>query len=271
MKLLGFGVIIVAAGATGCTINGKAYGPGATPTAPSASGGAAERAREPGTLGSGFEATEPGPPDGQYHKLPPYPSAPADPWVAVNGDQPKRWSADDANHWVVRGNEWDCSAAHDHCLDKDAWFVVRDSDLERGSLTSATVHVFGPEGESNGLATAANTRGGGTGDPYTAFRTVPATRTNLAVGSIVIGLSRETAKLDSGQHAVNAYWNYGTVEDVDFDVGVYKLKGARDTARLTGARVVVLSWHPGDKVKIVGGKKRDQLAVKASDVFLPEK
>jgi hypothetical protein len=273
MKLLGSGIVMIAIGA-GCSINGKAYGPTVTkPTPPSVGVSASSDAptREPGTLGSGFEATEPGPSDGAYHKLPPYSSAPADPWVAVNGDQPKRWSEDDADHWVVRGNEWDCSAAHDHCLDKDAWFVVRDRDLERGPLTSATVHVFGPEGQRNGLATAANTTGSGTGDAYTAFRTVPATKTNMAVGSIVIGLSRDTPALGSGQHAVNAYWNYGIVEEVDFDVGVYKLKGARDTARLTGARVAVLSWHAGEKVKIIGGKKRDQLAVKAADVFLPDK
>jgi hypothetical protein len=260
MKYLGLGIAIIA---TGCTINGKAYGPGAASPASSAG---SPPTREPGTLGSGFAASEPAPADGVYHKLPPYPSAPADPWAAVSGDQPKRWSADDADHWVVRGNEADCSAAHDHCLVGDAWFIVRDRDLERGELTQATVHVFGPEEP----ATAVNTNSNRVGDPYTAFRTVPATKANLAPGAIVVGLGRDTAKLASGQHAVNAYWNYGVVEEVDFDVGVYKLKGARDTARLTGARVVVLSWHPGEKVKIVGGKKRDQLAVKPSDVVLPD-
>jgi hypothetical protein len=260
--------IMLAAGlGAGCTINGKAYGPGASkPSGGSTTSTSSAPTREPGTLGSGFEATEAGPPDGVYHKLPPYPSAPADPWAAVDGDQPRRWSAEDADHWVVRGNEGDCSAAHDHCLVKDAWFVVRDRDLER-ELTSATVHVFGPEEP----AVAVNARSNRVGDPYTAFRTVPATRANMVVGATVVGLSRETPGLGSGQHAVEVYWNYGTVEDVDFDVGVYKLKGARDTAWLTGARVVVLSWHPGGKVKIVGARKRDQLAVKTADVFLPDK
>lgn len=251
MKRVAFGIAILV---SGCSINGKSYGPGAS------------SASSPSQSTSGFEPTAQGPADGQYHKLPPYSTEPADPWVAVVGDQPKRWSADDADHWVVRGNDWDCSAAHDHCLDKDAWFIVRDRDLER-ELTSATVHVFGPEEP----AIAANARSNRVGDPYTAFRTVPATKANMVVGATVVGLGRDTPALGSGQHAVDASWNYGTVEEVDFDVGVYKLKGARDTARLTGARVVVLSWHPGGKVKIVGAHKREQLAVKSADVFLPEK
>lgn len=269
---------VILAGAAGCSIAGKIQGPAITkPTPPSvtrpsvnvsASGGGASASslsREPGTLGAGFEADPKGPPDGVYSKLPPYPSAPADPWAAVDGDQPRRWSAEAADHWVVRGNAGDCSAAHDHCLDKDAWFLVPDHRLTR-ELTTASVHVFGPDGP----ASPANAGSGFGGDKYTAFRTVPATRHNIAVGSIVIGLSRGTPVLGSGQHAITAYWNYGTVEELDVDIGVYKLKGAGDTAQLTGARVVVLSWQPGGKVKIVGGKKRDQLAVKASDVFLPD-
>ena len=269
MNRLGFGIAMVVAGATGCTVNGKTFGP-TTPLGGSTSSSSGST-REPGTLGSGFAADDPAPADGQYHKLPPYPAAPADPWAAVSGDQPKRWSADDADHWVVRGNDGDCSAAHDHCLDKDTWFIVRDRDLERARdntiNASATVHVFGPEGP----AQAANTGSNRVGDPYTAFRTVPATKANLAPGAIVIGLPRDTPTLGSGQHAVNASWSYGIVEDVDFEIGTYKFKGAGDTSRLTGARVVVLSWHEGEKLKIVGGKKRDQLAVKASDVFLPDK
>ena len=52
---------------------------------------------------------------------------------------------------------------------------------------------------------------------------------------------------------------------------MYKLKGYDDTLPLEGARVAVLVWKENTKVKILGGKQRDQLAVKASDVFLPPK
>jgi hypothetical protein len=274
MKLLGLGIVIIATGAPGCSLAARVSGPSGT--GPSASSGTgpttSPRPHQPPNHADLYGDARPAAPaDGVYHDLPPYPSAPADPWAGVDGDQPKRWSAEAADDWVVRGNEGDCSAAHDHCLVTDTWFIVRDRDLERGkeygSNSEATVHVFGPKEP----AQPANTGSVRVGDPYTAFRTVPATKTNIAPGSIVIGLNRTTPKLGSGQHAVNAYWSYGVVEEVDFDVGTYKCKNARDTSVLTGARVVVLSWHPGEKVKIVGGKKRDQLAVKASDVFLPDK
>lgn len=273
MKLLcGIAIVI-----SGCTINGKAYGPGAqSPSSPSGpatspTSGAAATPAAPASDDRSDLYTSDGRvrEDARYYKEPPYLSEPADPWAAVAGDQPLRWSAEAAGHWTLRGNEIECTAKHDHCLVKDAWFTVSMSDLERSTkMIGAGVHVFGPEGPVNPW----NSRGsGGSTDRYIAYRTVPATKHNLVPGAIVIGLSRDSGLPRSGIGAVEAFWWYGELEEADFDVGVYKLKGYNDTLALPGARVAVLSWKPGEKVQILGGKRRDQLGVKASDVLLPDK
>jgi hypothetical protein len=216
----------------------------------------------------GYPAAPPAPPDGQYAKLPAYPTAPADPWRGVSGDQPKRWTAEAARHWVIRGNEYDCSAARDHCLDPDAWFVVRNSDLKKPTAAVGW-EVFGADGMP---ASAGNARHYGVGSEteWTAFRTVPATKANIAAGFAVVALDRSAGKLTSGVGSHDASWIYGIVDEVDLDGGFYTLKDRSDTFKLWGARVVVLTWKPGGKVQIVGGKKRDQLAVKPADVFKPD-
>jgi hypothetical protein len=68
-----------------------------------------------------------------------------------------------------------------------------------------------------------------------------------------------------GQHAIEQLWEIGTVETVDVELGVVKLVGADDTHLLSGARVVVMQWKPGEKVRVVGATER----VVLSDVFLP--
>ncbi|MEO7093940.1 MAG: hypothetical protein ABI175_11865 [Polyangiales bacterium] len=274
MKLWGLGIGIIAAA---CTINGKSYSPGGgggggggtSPTAPTTTTDSSGTTRSANGNQVGYPAAEPAPADGQFHRLPPYPAAPADPWRAVSGDQPKRWPEDMARYWIIRGNEYDCSAAHDHCIDPDAWFVVRNNDLQRLSYASVGWEVLGPNGTP---ASAGNARHYGVGSEteWTAFRTVPATKTNIAPGSAVIALDRGAGKLTNGVQSHDASWTYGVVDEVDLDGGFYTLKDRADSYKLWGARVVVLSWKPGGKVQIVGNKKRDQLAVKPTDVFLPE-
>jgi hypothetical protein len=99
---------------------------------------------------------------------------------------------------------------------------------------------------------------------------VPATKANLVPGAIVFGLSRPTVIPQSGADATQMTWDYGIVESVDLDVGVYKLKDYPDTMMVQGARVGVLKWVPGGKVEIVGGKAKTALAVRAADTFAPE-
>jgi hypothetical protein len=204
----------------------------------------------------------------RYDKLPPYLSQPADPWAAVKGDQPLRWTAEQADEWIVRDTEHACTAAADHCLLANAWFFEKIADRERGfSRRPVYVAVFGPEGP----ITARNARGGYTAtEGYTAYRTVPATKKNLAKGTLAVVLERPHAYPATGRDAVQLMWFIGAVDAVDFELGTVKLAGHKDSALLTSARVVVLQWEPGKKVEIVGGRKRDELAVKKQDVILPE-
>ena len=282
---------------SGCVVNGKAYGPGSSST-PSggasnsgASGGGAASGPSGGTASSdasggtassggaqaGNDRSDLYTPDGRvredarWYKEPPYLSAPADPWAAVQGEYPLRWTEEAANHWTLRGNESPCTAVQDHCLVKDTWFFVAqrdiDSKVDRPLMQIvAMVGVFGPTKPAH----AWNARPSVHGDDLIAYRTVPATKQNLVPGAIVIGLGRERWP-NTAIAAYEATWYYGEVEEVQLDLGVYKLKGYGDTLPLEGARVAVLMWKENTKVKILGGKKRDQLAVKASDVFLPQK
>ncbi|MBA3819483.1 MAG: hypothetical protein H0X17_11365 [Deltaproteobacteria bacterium] len=260
---------LVAGVATGCVVNGKSYGPGSSnpppqamppahgTAAPAASGG------EP-SLGAGFEPTAASPAGGHYAKYAPYSSAPVDPWAGVDGSGPRRRANRD---WIVRGDAADCSAARDHCLAPDAWFLVRASDHANRRQTIANVNVFGPDQPLG----AANARGRYHGEAYVAYRTVPATRANFVPGAVAFGLERPHTQPGNGQAAVELTWWYGVVESVDPDVGVYKLQGYGDTLLLSGARVGVLTWQPGQPVQILGGRRRDQLAVRAQDTFAPQR
>ena len=204
------------------------------------------------------------PDEGHNTGLPKYADAPQDPWLAVQGDQPKRRARD---QWTVRDSELKCTAAHDHCLEADAWFLVQNADLARDNKNiSASVALFGPEG----TLYAGNTRAMWVRENYTAFHTVPATKANLVPGALVFGLGRPKVVPSSGQDAVESMWDFGEVESVDLDVGVYKLKGYSDTLMVPSARVAVFKWVPGGKVEIIGGKAKTALAVRAADVFLPE-
>jgi hypothetical protein len=270
---------------SGCVVNGKAYRPGSSsssstpPASPAASSpaSAASGTQPVGAPAAEGDRSDLYTPDGRvredarYYKEPPYLSAPADPWAAVQGEQPLRWTEEAANHWTLRGNEITCDAAHDHCLVKDAWFFVKPSDLDRhaqykASKVTAAIAVFGPTRPAQPW----NARPQVNGENLIAYRTVPATKKNLVPGALVIGLGREHILPRTAISAYEASWYFGELESVDYDLGVYQLKDFDDTLPLEGARVAVLEWRENTKVKIVGGKKREELAVKANEVFLPK-
>lgn len=223
---------LFAALCTACTINGKSYGP-------TTSGG--------GTVDSSNEGAD--------TASPPYPNAPQDPWIAVKGDQPTRRSND---KWIPSSTKGDCTGAHDHCFEPDVWLLVWKENIGN---PFARLAVFGPSGPIAGE---------GSGD-YTVYRTVPATHANMVPGTLVFGLPRPLAVPDSLAEAVYTRWVFGVVTSVEADVGVYRIEGYQDSFLLSAARVAVLQWKPGGKVEIIGNKRRDQLAVRASDVFLPDK
>jgi hypothetical protein len=193
--------------------------------------------------------------------------------MAVAGDQPKLIPHERADYWKLRGDEYACTAAHDHCIEPMAWFTIRETDLQRGLPKPVTMNVFGAEHENHGhLYGPVNGRGGNSygSDPFTAYRTVPATKANIGVGTLVIALDRSSGKLASAEHAFGATWWLGEVEEIDIEGGFFKLKDRDDVFKLWGARPVVLMWKPGGKVQIVGKLPRDKMTVKATDVFLPD-
>jgi hypothetical protein len=267
-----------------CVVNGRSYGPGGSSTTPPSTPASQPRPA------AGQPQPAPGEPrptpaddrselytadgrvreDARYYKEPPYLSEPADPWAAVVGDQPLRWSAEAAGHWTVRANEDVCTARRDHCLVKDTWFFVRPSDLERQAQNpivkvTAAVGVFGPDGPARPWNCNSNVHGAN----LIAYRTVPATKANLVPGALVIGLTRERGIPRTGIASVEAFWAFGPLESVDYELGVYQIKNYGDTLPLEGARVAVLQYKEGGRVEILGTKRRDQLAVRAADVFMP--
>ena len=164
-----------------------------------------------------------------------------------------------------------CSAKIDHCISKDAWFIISDKDAERYMPTAAGWTVFDHNGDPASSWTGRSPIHIGGGEKaYTAFRTVPATKTNIKPGTAVVVMGRDNGIPNSEEASYNSYWNYGFVDEVDVDGGFFTLKNKQDTFKLFSARVIVLQYKPGGKVEIVGGKAKNELAVKASDVYLPE-
>lgn len=278
MKLWGTGIAILA---TACMINGKSIGPGSgggttsgnsgNSSGNSSSSGNSTSSATSGDTGDIGDRGDAGAGD-KYWGARKYGLGPSDPWLAVAGDQPKLIPHERADYWKLRGDEYACTAAHDHCIEPMAWFTLRESDLKRGLPKTVSMNVFGTENENHGhLYGPVNGRGDSYGgDPFMAYRTVPATKTNIGVGTLVIALDRSAGKLASAEHAFGATWWLGEVEEIDIEGGFFKLKDRDDVFKLWGARPVVLMWQKGGKVQLVGKKTRDQLAVKATDVFLPD-
>ena len=76
------GYVVIAPWSIGCVVNGRAFGPSVASAGPS--GGGSTGASPPMPVSA---------PDTHAG-----PAEPADPWAAVDGDQPVRWSEDAANY-----------------------------------------------------------------------------------------------------------------------------------------------------------------------------
>lgn len=207
--------------------------------------------------------------DARWYKEAPYLTAPADPWAAVSGDQPLRWTEAQAEKWTARGDTNPCTAKEDHCLVRDAWFFASERDVERkkerpAAQVGVSVAVIGPDGPLRPW----NARSTLKSAPYIGYRTVPATKATLVPGALAIALSADHT-LTTAIDAIQAFWVIGVVDSVDHAAGTFKLVDYTADYPLHYARLVVLTWKEGGKVEIVGAKKRDKLAVQAKDVFLP--
>jgi hypothetical protein len=189
--------------------------------------------------------------------------APADPWTGVAGDAPatiddsptlQRLSAKAEDH------PRPCTAARDHCLPALAWLWIHEGEVHL-PVKDAHFAVFTPEGpiSPSGYVQSA--------DGFQAYRTVPATRANLVPGAIVA-----TFRTPIPADPLDAFqtWRAGTVERVDWELGFIFFEGGQEPQFITSARVAVLSYATGRKVEILGARPRDQLAVRISDVILPD-
>jgi hypothetical protein len=211
-----------------------------------------------GSMGRGPEA----PPRVIKNVSLPLPDAPTDPWSAVKGDQPILFDAalGRTTRFTVPADKRPCTAARDHCLPSLAWMWVHEG--ESGPVKTAIAVVL----TSEGPAQPANARGNANSDNFIAYRTVPATKTNLVPGALVA-----SHPLAIPKDPENAWerWALGTVERVDWDLGLVWFERSKEPHFITSLRVAVLAYPKGGKVTIVGDKKRDELAVKAADVILP--
>jgi hypothetical protein len=277
--------VFLAVVASGCAMkmNGKSVGFGGSSASadPTSSGGSdTPSAPEHTQRVNGFDDPEPdtsgGDPQKQgfYKDYPRYPDAPVDPWKAVKDGFPIVTRADD---WEVRASDGsDCTAAHDHCIDYRTWFFEHDDDRDdkqhqgRRQATLATFTEEGIFGPSNTRATGAIF--GDDNNKYSAYKTVPATKKNLAKGTLVVAMAYPTTTPGNGEDVFdNIYWHIGVVDHVDWDLNKVYLVGAEDESlAIAGTRVCALIYRKGEKVKLVGGLTKDQIEVKASEVILPD-
>ena len=107
-------------------------------------------------------------------------------------------------------------------------------------------------------------------EAVTAYRTVPATTRNLVPGALVMVMPFPAKHPASGLRPYQISWITGIVDRVDRELGFVYLVGRTEPAWISSTRVAVLSWRLGGKVTILGGLKRDQLAVSVGEVTLPD-
>ncbi len=190
----------------------------------------------------------------------PISSEPADPWAGVSKGLPVKLDIE-IERWWIRDESLPCTAAHDHCLPAHAWLWVKN-EVNASTLRTAYPVVFTKWGPKR-PAPLAN----GDSPPYTAYRSVPATKKNLVVGARVFAFP--DSETPTGTDDVYLHWQMGIVERVDWDLGMLFLQEMQQPFFITAARVAVLSYEPDAGVKILDGRKRDELAVKPADLVLP--
>ena len=189
----------------------------------------------------------------------PYPETPVDPWIGVVDGKPA----------ITGGRirprpEAECSALHDHCLRECAWFPVQHaSKLARQPATTVpAIRVDDPDVNFD----AAD--GGILGTRYpTYYRTVPATRRMLTPGAIIVVVDYPYWAPTGEALEGGVLWKMGVLDRVDWNAGKLYLAGETGAFWLSAARVAVLSYQAGGTVEILGGRNRDELAVKPDEVL----
>jgi hypothetical protein len=253
--------------AAGCAMNmnGKSVGLGGdTASASPSSGGSSD------TSSSDEDSGDPQS-TGHYKNYARYPTAPVDPMLSVKDGQPVVVNNDD---WKVRASKGStCTAAQDHCIDPRTWFyeddISRDGKAVNRRVVLGTFTNEGVQGPHNTRATGHILN---EDNPYTAYKTVPATRKNLDKGTLVIAMMYPVVTPEDGGSVFESIsWEIGVVDRVDWDLMKVYLVGSEDESiAIAATRVAVLSYRPGGKVAVIGGKKPTEIQVKAADAILPD-
>lgn len=198
----------------------------------------------------------------------PISTEPADPWTGVQGDKPATFKDHETmkERWDTRDEKVACTAMRDHCLPSIAWFWIRPEEEPR-SIKAGRVVGFTREGPVQPHGRRRTHDVGHHENPFVAYRTVPATRKNLAVGALAVAHEQPIPK---DANVAFDLWTMGVVERIDWDLGMLWFAGSEDARFITSTRIAVLKYPQGGKVTILGGKKRDELAVKPADVILPD-
>ncbi len=157
-----------------------------------------------------------------------------DPWSQVGPDgQPL--ASDDTRPYET--SYVDCTAAVDHCLRPWVWLVEYGVEVHPAKFIDGDFSMISSLDHPVSLS---RHRG--------AYRTVPATRSNVKVGSVVYA-PRGGDGFGTEAEA-HGEWERVTIKELRAD-GTY-LSDARDAPRaLTYARIPVVYWSPGDKAEKV--------------------
>lgn len=185
---------------------------------------------------------------------------PASPWAGVSKGHPVKVDMK-FERWWIRDENIACTAARDHCLPAQSWFWVKNV-VESTTVKTAYPVVFTADGPKR-PAPLAN----GDKPAYTAYRSVPATKKNLVAGVHAFAFPDHATPRSTDD--VYDRWQMGIVDRVDWDLGMLFFKEMEQPFFITAARIGVLSYEPDAGVKILHGKKRDELTVRAADVVLP--
>lgn len=185
---------------------------------------------------------------------------PADPWTGVAGSAPAAF-AGEGEQWRLADESIPCTALRDHCLPPLAWMWTPENTLRKPTGEAQPV-IYGRGGLMySSFAARSDTA------KYVVLRTVPATKSNLAVGNRVVAYP--SVPLPPARTTSFTKWTVGTVERIDWDMGFVYLKDVEGPFFLTATRVAVLMYSPTDGLSVLDGRPRELLAVSPADLFLP--
>jgi hypothetical protein len=208
-----------------------------------------------GPVGFG-QCDDPGPNDD-----PPVPTAPADPWAAVDRGVPAALPVVNRRTRGAgvagRTEVTTCDAAHDHCVRECTWFARADGQAGRQFDTLA-VHRL-PDGQFAAIKGMSKDFTEG----YLAYRTVPATRRLLADGRRVL----VRAAVPANEADALTTWREGVVYGLDLTAGTLQIKGGPEVYPLAAVRLVVLVSKAGGPVEIVDGLTAKDIVVSPAETF----